>query len=192
MSLGIAAHTREGSILLTDSVTRKGDEVFRDSRKKFLVPSINAGVFASGAFADLASMVAERTETSFDDVEARLFTDLRHADQTGEPSSPHLLLVNANRIALMSPEYRISTSEPSMMAAGGWIYWHLAFRGIKINTERYRFESETVPDTLDECRAFMRELAWGCCKVWQNPPLVAAPLYELTFIGDEIIQTRLS
>src|SRR5436309_5306385 len=104
MSLSIAAHIPgQGSILLADSLTRKDDQLFRDSHKSFFIPSIGAGVFVSGTFAELPAIIERRYENTFDDVPSALFADLMTVDLTGVDYAPPLLMVTADGILLQTP-----------------------------------------------------------------------------------------
>src|SRR5207248_3047839 len=106
----------QGSILLADSLTRKDDQLFRDSHKSFFIPSIGAGVFVSGTFADLPTVIERRHENTFDDVASALFADLMTEDLTDVDYAPQFLMVTADRMLLQTPEFGFTTDESAVYA----------------------------------------------------------------------------
>lgn len=184
MSLSIACHVPgQGSCILADSLTKRGDEVSRDSAKSFRLDPCGAALFASGRFADLPGLVAGRRERSFGAAAGALWRDLAAADLNAPDAPTQLLMVSASRLLLRVPGFALDTDGPAIAAAGNWVQWALQFWGTPVTTDLRRLPAAGVPSTLGACRDLMSSLAGRALAMWQTE--AGYPLYETTLTPDE-------
>src|SRR5207249_1524871 len=121
-------------------------------------------------------------ESNLDEVVPPLFADLMTEDRTGVDYAPQLLIATASRMILQTPEFSMESSAGSaVFACGNWVQWFLQFNRIPITTQFNRHPAQNIPDTLEECRGYIRSLAVrALTEMIQLTPMAAFPLYELT------------
>src|SRR5205809_608725 len=97
-------------------------------------------------------------------------------------------LAIAFRMILQKPEFSMeSSADSAVYAVGNWVQWFLQFNKVPVTTQFNRHPAENVPDTLEECRVYIRDLATKALTTMiQLTPMAAFPLYELTLTPNEI------
>src|SRR2546430_12678750 len=89
---------------------------------------------------------------------------------------------------LQTPEFNCSAdSAAGVCARGTWVEWYLDFHKVPVTTQFFCHPAKNIPDTLEECRVYIRDLATKALTTMiQLTPMAAFPLYELTLTSNEI------